>query len=66
MQTKKEMRKLLLQVYNLHGPRHGTGGIVPPSKFAKMTRKHVNYTWDFSDRILMHDIARAVVATPRS
>lgn len=65
MKSKPEMRKLLLRVYKKYGPRHGPSGIVRPSEYAKMTKEYVNYTWDFADRKLMHDIARAVVAAPR-
>lgn len=56
-----EMSKALLAVYRKHGPRGGLRGeLVPIEKFAAMSRAEVNRLWDFSDRHLMHRIAKAI------
>lgn len=63
MATKDELRKLLLKLYNDHGPRGSNGKIVRPATYAKMTAAHIERTWDFRERKIMHKIARALAST---
>ncbi len=56
-------KDLLMQVYDLHGPkdaRNGELGTVPPVEFAKLSTKEVDQKWDFYDRHLMHEIAKSL------
>lgn len=50
-------KRLLTDIYGMYGPRDG-GALVPPRKFSKMTKGHVERTYDFPLRLLMHRIAR--------
>lgn len=65
MTSKEQMRNLLFEVYEEHGPRD-KGGIVPPDTFAKMSRAAVDVMWDFDGRHLMHRIAKAIAPGSRT
>lgn len=58
MISKAELRALLLEAYNLDGPRLAEG-VVPPAEFAAMDDHNVN-RWDFDKRWFMRKIARAL------
>lgn len=55
-----DMAKVLRAIYRKHGPRAGRGGVVPADQYAAMSRAAVNRLWDFSDRHLMHRIAKVL------
>lgn len=59
------LRKLLLEVYHIEGPREGRMSlnglaVVPPEDYAKLTPQEVDMKWDFPNRHLMHRIAQAL------
>lgn len=53
----RRAKKLLREIYGMRGPRDG-GRLLPPHKFAKMTRGTVNAIYDFPERDRMHAIAK--------
>lgn len=54
-------KDLLMQVYDLHGPRNSSNGEkVPPVEFARLSADDVDNRWDFYDRHLMHEIAKSL------
>ena len=60
---KRELLALLLQVYNLDGPRGNHGEVVPPSRYAMYLPAQIDQLWDFDRRHLMHIIAKALTDT---
>ncbi len=63
--TNDELRKMLVKaesalraVYALEGPGKSGGGKLPVAKYAAMTKKQVDATYDFYHRHLMHRIAK--------
>lgn len=57
--------ELLLHIYKMQGPRDQRGKIIPVGRYAAMTLAKVNTVWDFDGRVLMHEIATALVKKPR-
>jgi len=60
---KQSYKDLLMQVYELHGPKvsyNGDISALPPVEFAKFTPDEVDRKWDFQDRHLMHEIAKSL------
>lgn len=64
--TAEDLRKQLVKaesalraVYAEHGPLGArTGKRLPVAKYAAMTKKQVDATYDFYDRHLMHRVAK--------
>lgn len=64
--TAEDLRKMLVKaesalraVYALEGPMQSDGGRrLPVAKYAAMSRKQVDETYDFYHRHLMHRIAK--------
>jgi hypothetical protein len=52
--------RLLRAVYDKAGPRGNGMKVVSPEVFAKLTAEQINESWDFEDRLFMHEIAKAL------
>jgi hypothetical protein len=53
-------RHFLHILYKLHGPRGEGMKVVPYRAFAALTAAEVRKHWDFSDRFLMYQVAKAL------
>lgn len=58
--TKKDLVRLLAEIYEEEGPGGSGGKKVPPKEFAALTSQQVDEKWDFSHRHLMHRVAYAI------
>lgn len=56
-------RRMLTLLYNQHGPRTAQAGkVVQYRRFAAMTPAEVKAGWDFADRFLMYEVAKALAS----
>lgn len=65
MAKDSEADQLLRIVYREEGPRRDNGATLPADEFAKLTHRQVETMYDFSNRRLMHRIAKYLSRKPR-
>lgn len=61
-QTVTTAISLLQIIYEQYGPRGKGMRVLPPKAYAKFSPSRVDKTYDFSDRHLMHNVAKVLAA----